>query len=49
MNACHAKNLNEARKTIALVFDIMLNCKLLLLLLLLLWPKITDKVRTQPR
>jgi hypothetical protein len=48
MNACHAKNLNEARKTIALVFNIMLNCTLLLLFLLL-WPKITDKVRKQPR
>jgi hypothetical protein len=43
-----AKNMNEALKHNSFVFflGIMLNCKLLLLLL---WPKITDKVQNQPR
>jgi hypothetical protein len=49
MHACHAKNLNEALKHNSfLFFCLMLNCKLLLLLLLL-WPKITDNVQNQPR
>jgi len=39
------KNLNQGLNTIALIFSIMLNCTLLLLLLLLLWQKITDKMR----
>jgi len=38
------KNLNQGLNTIALIFSIMLNCTLLLLLLLL-WQKITDKMR----
>jgi hypothetical protein len=48
MHACHAKNMNEALKQNSFIFfGIMLNCKLLLLLLL--WPKITDQVQNQPR
>ncbi len=36
----------KVSSTVASFLNIMLNCKLLLLLL---WPKITDKVQNQPR